>query len=41
MLNSIENICKISYKEGLQIVWKYHIVHSVLETQALLIFLNP
>ena len=41
MLNSIESICKISYKEGLQIVWKYYIIHSVLETQALLIFLNP
>ena len=25
---------------GLQIIWKYHIIHSVLETQALLIFLK-
>ena len=26
--------------KGLQFVWKCHIIHSVLETQALLIFLK-
>ena len=28
------------WERGLQFVWKCHIIHSVLETQALLIFLE-
>ena len=40
ILNSIANICKNLYKLGLQFVGKYHIIHSVLESQALLIFLE-
>ena len=40
ILDSIENICKNSYREGLQIIGKWHIIPLVLETQALLIFLK-
>ena len=40
ILNSIDSIYENLYKVGLQIIGKYHIIHSVLETQALLIFLK-
>ena len=42
LLKLIQWLClfKKYWERGLQFVWKCHIIHSVLETQALLIFLE-